>query len=98
MAENLISAINERKSYTVHIQDKECAQWTVTNISGISSANQELVDAIGGGCELITTSIAPCFGNYQGGKALKYSTLKSRKKVILLVFDFFFPGRHSPLI
>ena len=57
VAENLISAINERKSYTVHIQDKECAQWTVTNISGISSANQELVDAIGGGCELITTAV-----------------------------------------
>ena len=57
VAENPISAINERKSYTVHIQDKECAQWTVTNISGISSANQELVDAIGGGCELITTAV-----------------------------------------
>ena len=57
VAENLISAINERKSYTVHIQDKECAEWTVTNISGISSAGQELVDAIGGDCELITTAV-----------------------------------------
>lgn len=57
VAENLISAINERKSYTVHIQDRECAEWTVTNISGISSANQELVDAIAGDCELITTAV-----------------------------------------
>ncbi len=57
VAENLISAINQRKSYTVHIQDKECAQWTVANISGISSANRELVDAIAGDCELITTAV-----------------------------------------
>lgn len=57
VAENLISAINERKSYTVHIQDKECAEWTITNISGISSANQELVDAIAGDCELVTTAV-----------------------------------------
>lgn len=57
VAENLISAINERGSYTVHIQDKVQDQWTVTNISGISSANQELVDAIAGDCELITTAV-----------------------------------------
>ena len=57
VAENLISAINQRKSYTVHIQDKVQEQWTVTNISGISSANQELVDAIAGDCELITTAV-----------------------------------------
>ena len=57
VAENLISAINERGSYTVHIQDRECAQWTVKNISGISSAGPELVDAIGGDCELITTAV-----------------------------------------
>ncbi len=57
VAENLISAINERKRYTVHIQDQECAEWTVTNISGISSAGQELVDAIAGDCELITTAV-----------------------------------------
>lgn len=57
VAENLISAINQRKSYTVHIQDKVQDQWTVTNISGISSANQELVDAIAGDCELITTAV-----------------------------------------
>ena len=57
VAENLISAINERGSYTVHIQDRECAEWTVSGISGISSAGQELVDAIAGGCELITTAV-----------------------------------------
>jgi len=57
VAENLISAINERKSYTVHIQDRECAQRTVTNISGISSAGQELVDAIASDCDLITTAV-----------------------------------------
>jgi len=57
VAENLISAINERGSYTVHIQDRECAEWTVSSIRGISSANQELVDAIAGGCELITPAV-----------------------------------------
>ena len=57
VAENLISAINQRKSYTVHIQDRECAQWTVTNISGISSAGPELADAIAKNCQLITTAV-----------------------------------------
>ena len=57
VAENLISAINERKQYTVHIQDRECAQWTVTNISGISSAGPELAQAIAGDCEIITTAV-----------------------------------------
>ena len=57
VADNLISAINQRRSYTVHIQDRECSDLTVTNISGISSANQELVDAIAGDCELITTAV-----------------------------------------
>ena len=57
VAENLISAINERGSYTVHIQDRECSDLTVTNISGISSANQELVDAIAGDCDIITTAV-----------------------------------------
>ena len=57
VAENLISAINARKSYTVHIQDRECAQWIVSNISGISSAGQELVDAIAGDCEILTTAV-----------------------------------------
>ena len=57
VAENLITAINERKSYTVHIQDRECAEWTVTNISGISSAGPELAEAIAGDCQLITTAV-----------------------------------------
>ncbi|MCI8422645.1 MAG: mannitol-1-phosphate 5-dehydrogenase [Lawsonibacter sp.] len=57
VAENLISAINQRKSYTVHIQDRKCAQWTVENISGISSAGPELVEAIAGDCQLITTAV-----------------------------------------
>ncbi len=57
VAEALISAINERKSYTVHIQDKVQDQWTVTNISGISSAGPELAEAIAGDCELITTAV-----------------------------------------
>lgn len=57
VVESLISEINARKSYVVHVQDRECSQQTVTNISGISSANQELVDAIGGDCQLITTAV-----------------------------------------
>ncbi|MCI8551956.1 MAG: mannitol-1-phosphate 5-dehydrogenase [Lawsonibacter sp.] len=57
VAENLITAVNQRGSYTVHIQDRECAEWTVTNISGISSAGPELVQAIAGNCQLITTAV-----------------------------------------
>ena len=57
VVESLISEINARRSYVVHVQDRECSEQTVTNISGISSANQELVDAIGGDCELITTAV-----------------------------------------
>ncbi|NBI09928.1 mannitol-1-phosphate 5-dehydrogenase [Colidextribacter sp. OB.20] len=57
VAENLISAINERGSYTVHIQDREQDQWTVTNISGISSAGPELAEAIAGDCDIITTAV-----------------------------------------
>ena len=57
VVESLISEINTRKSYVVHVQDRECSEQTVTNISGISSAGQELVDAIGADCELITTAV-----------------------------------------
>ena len=57
VVESLISEINARKSYVVHVQDREQSEQTVTNISGISSANQELVDAIGGDCDLITTAV-----------------------------------------
>lgn len=57
VAENLISAINERKTYIVHIQDKECSEMTVTNISGISSTGPELTAAIGSDCDLITTAV-----------------------------------------
>ena len=60
VADNLISAINQRRSYTVHIQDRECSDLTVTNISGISSAGPELVEAIAGDCELIKIGRASC--------------------------------------
>ena len=57
VVESLISEINARKSYVVHVQDREKSEQTVANISGISSAGQELVDAIAGDCALITTAV-----------------------------------------
>ena len=57
VAENLISAINQRKSYTVHIQDKVQGPWTVSNSGGISSAGPELAEAIAGDCDIITTAV-----------------------------------------
>ena len=42
----LIDAINAEGRYTVHIQDRNPAAFTITNIDGISSAGPELAFAI----------------------------------------------------
>ena len=76
VAENLISAINERKQYTVHIQDRECAQWTVTNISGISSAsNPTSLDAF---CIISRNRPRAFSPPYASSPRLRLRTLKSK--------------------
>lgn len=52
----LIGAINDRKSYTVHIHDRNPHSFTVTDIDGISSAGPELAQAVVG-AQLITTAV-----------------------------------------
>ena len=42
----LIDAINAEGRYTVHIQDRNPAAFTITNIDGISSAGPELASAL----------------------------------------------------
>lgn len=42
----LIDAINAEGRYTVHIQDRDPAAFTITNIDGISSAGPELAEAL----------------------------------------------------
>ena len=42
----LIDAINAEGRYTVHIQDRNPAAFTITNIDGISSAGPELAEAL----------------------------------------------------
>ena len=52
----LIDAINAEGRYTVHIQDRNPAAFTITNIDGISSAGPELASALKT-AELVTTAV-----------------------------------------
>ena len=52
----LIDAINAESRYTVHIQDRNPAAFTITNIDGISSAGPELAEALKT-AELVTTAV-----------------------------------------
>ena len=52
----LIDAINAEGRYTVHIQDRNPAAFTITNIDGISSAGPELAEALKT-AELVTTAV-----------------------------------------
>ena len=52
----LIDAINAEGRYTVHIQDRDPAAFTITNIDGISSAGPELAEALKT-AELVTTAV-----------------------------------------
>ena len=52
----LIDAINAEGSYTVHIQDRNPAAFTITDIDGISSAGPELAEALKT-AELVTTAV-----------------------------------------
>ncbi len=52
----LIAEINNKKCYTVHILDRECSEFTVSDIDGISSANNELIEAVSH-ADILTTAV-----------------------------------------
>lgn len=58
VVESIISEINEKKCYTVHVQDRECAQITIRNIDGVLSNSPEFLEKIAQ-CDLITTAVGP---------------------------------------
>lgn len=54
----IISEINEKKCYTVHVQDVESAEITVRNIDGVLSGSDEFLEKAAY-CDLITTAVGP---------------------------------------
>lgn len=58
VAESIITEINTKKHYTVHVQDRECAEIRVENIDGVLSNSPEFLEKIAG-CDLITTAVGP---------------------------------------
>lgn len=56
--QTVIDKINEDKCYTVHIMDVECVEQKITNISGVNSTTDAVIEAIADGqTELITTAV-----------------------------------------
>lgn len=58
VVESIISEINTRKQYTVHVQDRECAEITIKNIDGVFSNRPEFLERVAQ-CDLITTAVGP---------------------------------------
>lgn len=58
VVESIIAEINTKKQYTVHVQDRECAEITIRNIDGVLSNGPELPERIAQ-CDLITTAVGP---------------------------------------
>lgn len=54
--QQIIDKINADKSFTVHIMDVECVDRKVTNVSGVNSMSEELIDEIKR-AEIITTAV-----------------------------------------
>lgn len=52
----VINKINADKKYTVHIMDVECSEEVITNISGLLSTGDEIIDKIKE-ADLITTAV-----------------------------------------
>ena len=52
----LINKLNELGTYTVHIVDVECKEQVVTDVSGVNSTTQDVVDEIAG-ADLVTTAV-----------------------------------------
>jgi mannitol-1-phosphate 5-dehydrogenase len=56
--EQMINALNEQKSYNIHILDLEKSVQTITNVSGCMSNGSEIIDEIAT-AEIITTAVGP---------------------------------------
>ncbi|WP_317855723.1 mannitol-1-phosphate 5-dehydrogenase [Chakrabartyella piscis] len=52
----VIDKINEDKKYTIHVMDVECKQEVITNISGVDSTTDAVVEAIKE-AEIVTTAV-----------------------------------------
>ena len=58
VVESIISEINTKKQYTVHVLDRECAEIMIRNIDGVLSNSPEFLERIAR-CDLITTAVGP---------------------------------------
>ena len=58
VVESIIDEINSRKHYQVHILDRECEDWDISNVSAVLSTGDEIVRCIAK-CDLITTAVGP---------------------------------------
>ncbi len=56
--EQMINALNEQKSYNIHILDLEKSVQTITNVSGCMSNGTQIIDEIAT-AEIITTAVGP---------------------------------------
>ena len=52
----VIDKINQDKCYTVHVMDVECVEQKITNISGVNSTTDAVIDEIVK-AEIITTAV-----------------------------------------
>lgn len=55
---DIINKINEDKEYVINVMDVECTKEKVTNISGVFSTDDLILDKING-AEIITTAVGP---------------------------------------
>lgn len=58
VVESIISEINTKKQYTVHVLDRECSEITIRNIDGVLSDSPEFLEKVTQ-CDLITTAVGP---------------------------------------
>ena len=58
VVESIISEINTKKQYTVHVLDRECSEITIRNIDGVLSNSPAFLEKITQ-CDLITTAVGP---------------------------------------
>lgn len=55
---DIINKINEDKEYVINVMDVECTKEKVTNISGVFSTDDLILDKINN-AEIITTAVGP---------------------------------------
>lgn len=58
VAEEIVSALHEKKCYTVHVQDRECEEIVIRNIDAVRSGSPEFLEKVAL-CDLITTAVGP---------------------------------------